>query len=146
MAIYHFHASIVRRKIKQNAVERAAYIGRCALTDLNTGTRYNSQSRGPALYRGTMIPENSPEWLQKLTKDIQSFWSLVEGCEARPDSRTAREVEVALPHELTEEQRVALLDDFVRDVLVNRSRGLVANWAIHPANPLGEKKIATPTS
>jgi MobA/MobL family len=45
----------------------------------------------------------------------------------------AREINMALPHELTDEQRLALVCAFVRDEFV--ALGMVADFAIHAPAP-----------
>ncbi|MSS67585.1 MobA/MobL family protein, partial [Xylella fastidiosa] len=55
----------------------------------------------------------------------------VEHCEKRNDSQLARELEVALPTELTPDQQRELVRGFVRSQFVDV--GMVADIAIHHA-------------
>jgi ATP-dependent exoDNAse (exonuclease V) alpha subunit len=61
------------------------------------------------------------------------LWNRVEAKETRKNSQFAREINLALPHELTEEQNKALLRDWVQSELVDR--GMVADVAVH--DPVG---------
>ena len=74
-----------------------------------------------------MIPEGveAPPWVT----DRQTLWNMVERSEKRVDAQLAREVEITLPRELTLDQQVALVRQFVRDQFV--SKGMVADFAIH---------------
>ncbi len=42
------------------------------------------------------------------------FWNIVEAEEKRHDAKVAREYEVALPHELSHQQRAEAAQDFAR--------------------------------
>jgi hypothetical protein len=68
-----------------------------------------------------------PPW----AKDIQAFWNQVEKAEKRVNSTVARQFEIALPHELTDEQRLALTQEITEN-LVNRF-GFGAMASIHKA-------------
>lgn len=64
------------------------------------------------------------------------LWNVVEAKERRKDAQLSREVEVALPVELSREQQRELLRGFVREEFV--SRGMVADVCVHrhdPGNP-----------
>jgi len=79
-------------------------------------------------------PENSPVWPKETNAEY--LWNLVEKSEIRIDARLAREVEFALPVELTQEQSILLAREFIKDQFA--SRGMLADWSVHwdnPANP-----------
>ena len=59
------------------------------------------------------------------------LWNAVEHSEKRKDSQVAREVEVALPTELTLDQQRELVRSFARSQFVDA--GMVADIAIHHA-------------
>jgi ATP-dependent exoDNAse (exonuclease V) alpha subunit len=62
----------------------------------------------------------------------------VERAEKRNDAQLAREFEVALPHELTEQQREWLVKDFAREAFVRQ--GYVADIAIHAPDATGDER------
>src|SRR3546814_18125847 len=68
-----------------------------------------------------MLPEDAPERLH----DRETLWNEVEAVEKRKDAQPAREVEFAIPREMTNEQGVALAREFVQREFVER--GLVAD-------------------
>lgn len=71
------------------------------------------------------LPEYAPqEW-----KDREQLWNAVEEVETAKDSRLAREFVVALPIELSREQQIELLQDFIREQFV--ADGMCADAAIH---------------
>lgn len=58
-----------------------------------------------------------------------SLWNEVQKIEKRSDAQMAREVEVALPVELTREEQIACVRVFVKENFVNQ--GMIADWALH---------------
>ncbi|WP_341990187.1 MobA/MobL family protein [Azorhizobium sp. AG788] len=82
-----------------------------------------SGRRGVA-HREIMAPEGSAPWLS----DRQTLWNAVEHAEKRVDAQLAREINMALPHELTDDQRLDLVRGFVAEQFV--ARGMVADIAI----------------
>ena len=81
------------------------------------------ENRG--LRQQVFLPEYTPqEW-----QDREKLWNAVEEVETAKDSRLAREFVVALPIELSREQQIELLQDFIREQFV--SDGMCADAAIH---------------
>lgn len=132
MAIYHFTAKIVSRSRGQSAVAKAAYNAREKMTDERTGERYDYQRKGGIVFSGIFAPKDAPEWVQ----DRQALWNEAERSEKRKNSQLAREVEIALPHELTDKQREFLVRDYVRENFVRH--GMVADVSIHAPDKEGD--------
>ena len=130
MAQYRFSAAIVCRSEGQSAVAAAAYRAGEKLHDERTGEIKDYARRSwSVLYTQILTPENAPEWM----RDRQRLWNGVERREDRSTKRgtaqLARNIELSLPHELTHEQHVQLVCEFVKDEFVDR--GMVADIAIH---------------
>jgi hypothetical protein len=134
MAIYHFTAKIVSRSRGQSAVAKAAYNAHDRLTNDKTGERHDYRHKGAVMFSGIFAPKNAPDWVQ----DRQTLWSEVEKAEKRINSQVAREIEIALPHELTDKQREYLVKDFVRENFVRH--GMVADVAIHSPSKEGDER------
>ena len=62
--------------------------------------------------------------------DRERLWNGVEKAEKRKDARLAREFIIALPHELSADERQELITGFVQDELVNKA-GMVVDVSIH---------------
>lgn len=62
-------------------------------------------------------------------RDRSSLWNAAELSEKRKDARVAREIEVALPHELSVKQRLDLTRAFAQDLA--DQYGLTVDFAIH---------------
>ncbi len=135
MAIYHLSARIVSRAKGQSAVHKAAYNARTQLRDEREGrTSRDYSAEGGLLFSGIFAPKGAPDWVQ----DREQLWNRVEAAEKRKDAFVAREIEIALPHELTEQQREWLVKDFVREQFVRR--GMVADVAIHAPDLEGDER------
>ena len=100
MAIYHLHVKVIGRKSGASAVASAAYRSGLRLRDR---AQDFSAKRG-VVHSEVMLPENAPEaW-----RDRERLWNDVEAFEIRKDAQLAREVEFALPREMTQAQGIEL--------------------------------------
>jgi len=134
MAIFHMTVKIVSRSRGQSAVAKAAYNSRQALTNEGTGEKHDYTRRGGVVFEGIFAPKDAPEW----ARDRGELWSEVERFEKRKDAQLAREVEIALPHELTSEQQRQLVTDYVRENFIRK--GMVADVAIHAPSKEGDQR------
>jgi hypothetical protein len=126
MAIYHLAVKVIGRSAGQSAIASAAYRSGEKLTDEATGQVKHYPARGERIrFTGIFAPAGAPSWVY----DRNRLWNEAEQAEKRKDATLAREVVLALPHELTDQQREWLVSDFVREAFVRR--GLVADVAIH---------------
>lgn len=124
MAIFHLSMKVISRANGQNAVASAAYRSGELLVDEKTGEeKFYSRTFAPETH--ILAPNHSPEWVF----NRQKLWNEVENAELRINSQVAREVQIALPLELSNEQQTELTKNFIQDVFV--SRGMVADIGIH---------------
>lgn len=114
MAIYHTRVKTFSRAKHHSAVAAAAYRGALCLTDTLTGIVHNYQSRSGVQRVICISPIGAPDW----TEDPQQLWNAVEAAEKRKDSTVAREFELALPHELNDDQRWKLALDVARKLVL----------------------------
>lgn len=131
MASYHFSVQIVKRSAGRSVIAMAAYRAGERLHDSRRGVTEDYSKRRGVVHREIMAPEGSAPWLT----DRESLWNAVEHAEKRVDAQLAREINLALPHELSHEQRLTLVQEFVAEQFV--ARGMVADLAIH--EPVIEK-------
>ena len=72
-----------------------------------------------------VLPEDAPEqW-----SDRERLWNDVEAFEVRKDAQLAREIEFALPREMTQAQSIELARDFVQSEFVDQ--GMIADLNVH---------------
>jgi Ti-type conjugative transfer relaxase TraA len=129
MAIYHFHAKMVRRNKGQSVVAGAAYRSGSKLYENSTGITHDYTHKSGVEHSEILGPKGAPAWVF----DRSTLWNTVESAEIRKDAQVAREIEVGLPIELKDKEQVALLRDFVNREFV--SKGMVADVGIHRDNP-----------
>lgn len=125
MAIYHFSAKVIGRGTGRSAVAAAAYRSASRLEDERLGRHHDFTNKAGVVHSEVMLPEGAPERL----RDRETLWNEVEATEKRKDAQLAREVEFAVPREMTREQGIALARDFVQREFV--ARGMVADLNVH---------------
>ena len=125
MAIYHLEAKVVSRGAGRSAVAASAYLSCSRLYNDYDGIQHDYTKKQGLVWQEVFLPEYAPqEW-----KDREQLWNAVEEVETAKDSRLAREFVVALPIELSREEQVKLLQEFIREQFV--SDGMCADAAIH---------------
>ncbi|HJR72097.1 MAG TPA: MobA/MobL family protein [Luteimonas sp.] len=115
MAIYHTRVKVFQRSKADSSTAAAAYRAGLLLVNPRTGETHDYRRRRGVIETRCFAPLDAPKW--SLSPD--TLWPAVEINERRKDSVVGREFEVALPHELTDDQRSDLVWDICRD-LVNR--------------------------
>ncbi|MGJ9386166.1 MobQ family relaxase [Salipaludibacillus sp. CF4.18] len=116
---------IITRSKNQSVVASASYRSNEELysKEDNEYKRFKERSVDPVSF--IMKPDHAPEW----TLDREQLWNEVQEKEDRNNSRLAREVLVALPVELDEDQQEEMLREFVEESFVED--GMVADVSIH---------------
>ncbi len=126
MAIYHFSMKPIARSGGRSAVASAAYRAAVRLTNERDGLTHDFSNRQGVEHAEIVLPAGvRADWARKRS----ALWNAAERAEKRRDARIAREFEIALPHELTPDQRLALTRAFAAD-LANRY-GAAVDFAIH---------------
>ena len=125
MAIYHLHVKVIGRKSGQSAVASAAYRSASRLRDERQGRDQDFTAKRGVVHSEVLLPENASEaW-----SDRERLWNDVEAFEVRKDAQLAREVEFALPREMTERQGIELARDFAQSEFVDQ--GMIADLNVH---------------
>lgn len=125
MAIYRFSAQMISRSAGRSSVAASAYRSGSELIDQRTGTVHDYRRKGGVVHSEIIAPDAAPQWATERAR----LWNEVETTEKRKDAQLARDVELALPRELTTVQQVELVREFVQEQFVND--GMVADVAIH---------------
>ncbi len=125
MAIYHFHVKVIGRKSGSSAVAAAAYRSASRLRDERLDRSHDFSAKRRVVHSEVMLTENAPQaW-----SDRERLWNDVEAFETRKDAQLAREIEFAIPREMTERQGIGLARDFVQAEFVDR--GMIADVNVH---------------
>ncbi len=135
MAIYHLSGSIISRSQGRSAVACAAYRAGDNLHDNRYGKTHDYTLKQDVVFSEILLPGNAPEWMS----NREVLWNSVEVFEKRKDAQLAREIQISLPRELTVEQNINLIKEYVQREFVDK--GMVADLAVHcDKTPEGEEQ------
>jgi Ti-type conjugative transfer relaxase TraA len=124
LAIYHLTAKVISRGRGQSITAAAAYRSGSCLRDERYGLTHDYTCNRPAAYAEIMSPPGAPTWVH----DRQTLWNRVEAAERRKDAQLARAIEIGLPVELSPDECIALLRDYIAQEFV--SKGMIADFCI----------------
>lgn len=128
MAIYHCSIKIISRGKGKSAVAAAAYRNGEKLVNEYDGAIHDYTHKGGIVHTEILLPDNAPPAFS----DRSALWNAVERIEKAKNAQLAREIEIALPHELTREQGVSLVREYVKDNFV--AAGMCADVCLHDKN------------
>lgn len=125
MSIYHCSIKIISRAGGRSAVASAAYRSGEKLYNEETGITHDFIRKGGVITSEIMLPVNAPSRYM----DREILWNEVQQIEKRSDAQFAREVEVALPVEMTRDEQIECVRNYVNENFI--SVGMIADWALH---------------
>ena len=125
MAIFHLSVKVISRSSGRSAVAAAAYRGAERLHDERLGRDHDFTNKDGVIHSEVLLPEGAPEEFA----DREKLWNAVEAAEKRKDSQLARDVEFAIPRELTKEQGIELAREFAEAEFVDK--GMIADLNVH---------------
>ncbi|MEN8237417.1 MAG: MobA/MobL family protein [Pseudomonadota bacterium] len=151
MAIYHFTVKAISRGKGQSGVSALAYRAGVQLVDQRIGKTFDYQNKAVQRVE-LLLPDHVPDFMKQwqaqldsgCPKDrqaaLQKFSDYIESFERRMDSQIYREIEFALPCELTEEQNIKLAREFVEHHCCNRGMVAVCNFHFDVDKKTGQLK------
>ena len=114
----------------------AAYLSCSRMLNEYDGVQHDYTRKQGLGWRQVFLPATAPaEW-----QDRETLWNAVEETETAKDSRLAREFVAALPIELSREEQIQLLQDFIKEQFV--ADGMCADVAVHDPYPPGHNPHA----
>ena len=125
IAIYHCNISIVSRGKGKSAVAAAAYRSGEKLTNEWDGMTHDYTRKGGVVHTEIMLPPHAPPSFS----DRSTLWNSVELYEKAGNAQLAREIDAALPTELSREEQIRLVREYCSSQFV--SRGMCVDYAIH---------------
>ncbi|WP_051284505.1 Ti-type conjugative transfer relaxase TraA [Desulforegula conservatrix] len=125
MAIYRLSSQIISRTTGRTVTGAAAYRAGEKILDERMNQTWDFTKKKGIDHTEILSPENAPEWAY----DRETLWNKVEKAEKRDDAQLAREIQIALPVELTSEQKKNLIKEFAKDNFVEK--GMIADICIH---------------
>lgn len=125
IAIYHCSIKIISRGKGKSAVGAAAYRSGEILTNEWDGITHDYTHKGGIVHTEILLPAHAPASFS----DRAVLWNAVEKIEKAKNAQLAREIELALPVELTREQNVSLVREYINQHFV--AAGMCADICIH---------------
>lgn len=124
MAIYHLNVKNISRGDGRSVVAAAAYRAGEVLPNDAEEKLSDFGGRRDVIACGIRLPAGAPDWMA----DRTTLWNAVELAEKRHDARLSKEIEFALPRELS---RTAWLTVAHAMADAYTEQGFVADFAIH---------------
>ena len=125
IAIYHCSIKIVSRGKGKSAVAAAAYRSGEKLTNEWDGLTHDYTKKDGVVHSEILLPAHAPPAFS----DRSTLWNSVELSEKSNNAQLAREVEIALPVELSREEQTRLVREYCFSQFV--SKGMIADFNLH---------------
>lgn len=116
IAIYHCSIKIISRGKGKSAVAAVAYRSGEKLTNDYDGTTHDFSRKGGIVQTEILLPDDAP----REYADRSALWNAVEAVEKSKNAQLSREIEIALPNELSEAECVALAKEFAQRTFVDK--------------------------
>lgn len=113
----------------RSATAAAAYRSGQRIEDERTGQTFDYTKRSGVLMAEVILPDGG-------TAERSQLWNAAETAEKRINSTVAREIVVALPHELSREQQASLVKDYAQGL--SERTGWAVDVAIHAPGRAGD--------
>ena len=125
IAIYHLGIKIISRGKGKSAVAAAAYRAGEKILNEYDGLVHDYTRKGGVVYTEILLPSHArSEYLDRTV-----LWNAVEKIEKAKNSQLAREIELALPVELSQVQNISCVREYVKRHFVEK--GMCADVCIH---------------
>ena len=131
MAIYHLSTKPVSRSSGRTATASIAYRAGITIKDERTGKEHDYTKRSGVVSTRLHTPNG-------LNIERNELWNLAETTETRKNSRTAREIVVNLPYELSGRERIMLVNEFAKDLATQY--GVAVDVAVHTPDAQGDNR------
>ena len=138
MAIYFLNIASVGRSDGRTATAAAAYRSGERIHDERSGRHFDHSDRQDVVHKEILLPAGLGVGAASWARDRAQLWNAAEHAEHRSNSRVAREFQVALPPELSAEQRLGLARAFSRQI-ADRYQ-VAVDLAIHDPKSTGDPR------
>ena len=116
---------IISRSKGRSATAAAAYRAAERIEDIRTGETHDYRKKKGVDEKFILAPVQAPKWVYNRSL----LWNEVERVELRSNSQLSREINVAIPVELSKRFQVELVREFVQKQFVDE--GMIADVAFH---------------
>jgi hypothetical protein len=125
MAIYHCSIKVIGRGKEKSAVASAAYRAGEKLKNDYDGLTHDFTKKGGVIHTEILLPDHAP----REYADRSVLWNAVERIDKAKNAQLAREIELALPVELSMERNISLALEYVKKHSV--PAGMCADVCVH---------------
>lgn len=126
MAIFHLSFSMLKRSAGKSSCYLAAYNAREKIEDLRTGDVYDYSYRSDLFHHCILAPEHTP---LNIVENSAALWNEIEKTEKRKDAQLSRYFDIAIPVELDNDAKIALVKNYCKRNFV--SKGMIADISFH---------------
>lgn len=126
MAIFHFSFSMLKRSAGKSSCYLAAYNARERIEDVRTGDVYDYSYRSDLFHHCILAPEYAPF---NIIENSAVLWNEIEKVEKRKDAQLSRYFDIAIPVELDNDAKIALVKNYCKRNFV--SKGMIADISFH---------------
>lgn len=126
MAIFHLSFSMLKRSAGKSSCYLAAYNARERIEDVRTGDVYDYSYRSDLFHHCILAPEHTPF---NFIKNSAVLWNEIEKVEKRKDAQLSRYFDIAIPVELDNDAKIALVKNYCKRNFV--SKGMIADISFH---------------
>ncbi|MBP3854285.1 MAG: MobA/MobL family protein [Ruminiclostridium sp.] len=113
------------RSAGASCVAKAAYIAGEKIKNERDGVTHDYRRKHEVVHEEILLPAGAPERF----RERSVLWNATEKKETRKNSQTARSIDAALPRELSRDEQIDLVRNFVAQNFT--SKGMCADFAIH---------------
>ncbi len=126
MAIFHLSFSMLKRSAGKSSCYLAAYNARARIEDNRTGDVYDYSYRSDLFHHCILAPEYTP---LNIVENSAVLWNEIEQIEKRKDAQLSRYFDIAIPVELDNDAKIALVKNYCKRNFV--SKGMIADISFH---------------
>jgi len=126
MAIFHLSFSMLKRSAGKSSCYLAAYNARTRIEDSRTGDVYDYSYRSDLFHHCILAPVQTPF---NIVENSAVLWNEIEQIEKRKDAQLSRYFDIAIPVELDNDAKIALVKNYCKRNFV--SKGMIADISFH---------------
>ncbi|ARR57946.1 conjugal transfer protein TraA (plasmid) [Rhizorhabdus wittichii DC-6] len=134
MASFHLAVKAIGRSAGRSATAAAAYRAGVEIMDERTGLVHDYTRKQGVEHSELVLPTDAPEW----AADREQLWNAAELAEVRKNATVAREYEIALPAELSADERRELALGLAREI--SERHGVAVDVSIHAPGREGDQR------
>ncbi len=126
MAMFHLSFNMLKRSAGKSSCYLAAYNARTRIEDDRTGDVYDYSYRSDLFHHCILAPEHTP---LNIVENSAVLWNEIEKIEKRKDAQLSRYFDIAIPVELDNDAKIAVVVDYCQKNFVDK--GMIADISFH---------------